>query len=403
MSKSQALFLASLVAAVAASSAGGGGAVALGFEGRLEALRNLPDSERDSFLKDLDALEQEEVEALYDSLIEAPLEYGKGGDVGRHLMSDHGMFEHRSDCVPGNEDPCTAKFSALLSGHTGTDPLEVPCGSCAVMDSAGELNLLYGLDVRGKLVFPPNHKVSIFTPFVFVQGEVEITSTEEVSPANLGVKFFLTGTAEQTLTPPNSKVCGGASCAVGKKPFIVAGGKLSVRAFPAVSTNGSECKTWTRLHSIVTSGSKTLEPSQITSVATPPDGCPIAIVRDTFETGPGRWSPGEGNIAGATCDLDNSIMSVSDRVRKYQGPTLDITRHTSCLLPDVPYLLTAKIKLTKEGVSENGNVPTVCKSTGDDCLRVQNWIRYWDGRTSHHTPYASHLKQVRLFIFLFII
>ena len=54
----------------------------------------------------------------------------------------------------------------------------IPCGKCVTFDEDhGEMIILdLGLSIVGKLVFPPDTKATIETPFIFVQGKLEASS-----------------------------------------------------------------------------------------------------------------------------------------------------------------------------------------------------------------------------------
>ena len=91
-----------------------------------------------------------------------------------------------------------------------------------------------GINIEGKLVFPTNHKAVIRTTYIIVQGELQLTVTHAtVSPDNEAIRFVLTGDSNVNFVPahrPNKDVCGSGGCELGKKPFLVAGGKMSINA-----------------------------------------------------------------------------------------------------------------------------------------------------------------------------
>ena len=100
-----------------------------------------------------------------------------------------------------------------------------------------------GLNIEGKLLFPKNRKITVTTPFVYVQGLLDIQSDEEVSPENLSVQFILAGTTQQSFTSHrfNSGACSSSSCKVGTKQFLAAGGQVNIHAYP------DRCPTWVKL------------------------------------------------------------------------------------------------------------------------------------------------------------
>jgi len=69
--------------------------------------------------------------------------------------------------------PCTTKVSANLPSNN--NPLLVKCGECFVWDMNDiTYTLAGGINIKGKLQFPTNKKVTIRTPYVIVQGEVSL-------------------------------------------------------------------------------------------------------------------------------------------------------------------------------------------------------------------------------------
>jgi hypothetical protein len=98
------------------------------------------------------------------------------------------------------------------------------------MNHAGSiLDLRGGIEIVGKLVIPNKVKINIVTTAVIVQGELQITSSKPVD-GNPDVKITLTGSNEIKFTPidRNTNAChGDATCSVGKKPIVVAGGKIN--------------------------------------------------------------------------------------------------------------------------------------------------------------------------------
>ena len=115
--------------------------------------------------------------------------------------------------------------------------------------SAPNLDLLGGLDIQGKLVFPDRYKLTLKAPYVRVQGELQMTSTK-IPNGEPDVKIVLTGTDEELTkfipADSNSEACADDDCSVGKKPIVVAGGKLNIQALP------TRLSTWVNLYDIAT-------------------------------------------------------------------------------------------------------------------------------------------------------
>ena len=99
------------------------------------------------------------------------------------------------------------------------------------MDHAsGNLSLLGGLDILGKLVFPDGYNLNLVTTMIAVQGELVMTASKPVD-GTPQIKFTMIGNDDQmTFTPidANANACKGVStCPTGKKAIVVAGGKVN--------------------------------------------------------------------------------------------------------------------------------------------------------------------------------
>ncbi len=212
-------------------------------------------------------------------------------------------------------DPCTTTFSSLVQIDS---PTIIPCGTCAVVDSNLEESLtLLGLNIEGKLVFPNNRKITIKTPFVYVQGQLDISADAVVSPDNLAVSFILTGSIDQMFTPHayNSNACNGRSCAVGKKPFLVAGGRINIHAYP------DQCPTWVKLLD-AKSGAAVI-PTDWAKPVPALENCERVVLSEGFEHGTNHW---KGNL-GAQFETileneSNHYFKVSKRKWDWQGKYL---------------------------------------------------------------------------------
>jgi len=144
-------------------------------------------------------------------------------------------------------------FSSIYDSSS-IDPLTVPCGKCVLMDytDGSTLEIPGGLHVLGRLHFDPLSSVIVRTTGVFVQGSWSMKIPNEGNQ----VKILLHGFEEQTLYPHDLCCTGNVfhmdvcdeECedkqGVGKKPFVVAGGKLDIRAVDPT------CKSWTKLQAM---------------------------------------------------------------------------------------------------------------------------------------------------------
>ena len=164
---------------------------------------------------------------------------------------------HPLDCNPVSWSSCDTLVSNNLPASN--EPLIIPCGQCYTFDVSGNVTFS-GIDIKGKLLFPINHKVDVYTKYVFVQGELEIiVDHAKVSPDNLATRFVLTGTNNVYFSPtdaPNQNACAQQTnnqCEFGPKPFLVLGGKVNINSMP------ESCTTFTpvakKIHTDLTAGS----------------------------------------------------------------------------------------------------------------------------------------------------
>mmetsp|Transcript_32960 Transcript_32960/g.69370 ORF Transcript_32960/g.69370 Transcript_32960/m.69370 type:complete len:152 (-) Transcript_32960:3329-3784(-) len=73
------------------------------------------------------------------------------------------------------QEPCVTWTSKAFDPTAGV--VTIPCGECVTMDDNELLLLENGLNIEGKLMIPDGTKITISTPFLFVQGILEMTST----------------------------------------------------------------------------------------------------------------------------------------------------------------------------------------------------------------------------------
>lgn len=140
-----------------------------------------------------------------------------------------------------DSDECLSNavgFSTLfLEGESA--PLTIPCGKCVFMDyiDGSTITVSGGLNVIGRLHFPPTANVVLRTTAVYVQGAWSMGIPEEGNT----VKVSLYGSGEKTFYPHTSccenngidNIYGyDCTCSmpegIGKLPFVVAGGKARV-------------------------------------------------------------------------------------------------------------------------------------------------------------------------------
>ena len=125
---------------------------------------------------------------------------------------------------------CKTWSSTFGVRNTHFKRVVIPCGQCVTMNHGGAtLDLRAGLEIIGKLVIPNKTRIHILTTTVVVQGELQMTSSKPID-GNPDIKFTLNGNSDIKFTPidRNAKACHGvATCSIGKKSIVVAGGKLN--------------------------------------------------------------------------------------------------------------------------------------------------------------------------------
>ncbi len=274
---------------------------------------------------------------------------------------------HPLDCNPENNDFSNTACTTLVSTRlpAAGQPLIVPCGQCYTFDLTGNVTALSssGIQVEGKLRFPPNHpETTIYTPYVIVQGELEITDNQDtLGPDNQGVRFILVGTGTDdpeddvdilfsTNKSPNQNACASfenGQCNLGKKPFVVAGGRVNIQS---AMPNG--CETFTPVLSKVykdpvyvntTEKFRSYETLSPSCQSNAPFQTDRVIASYDFTNGDngnftGRWGTYMVNSDGSTS------LRVTNRRLRDRGPSIDLTplRPELCLVPDQDYLFTAR-------------------------------------------------------------
>jgi hypothetical protein len=246
---------------------------------------------------------------------------------------------NRLSCNPISWPDCSTLVSNNLP--SGDDHLTIPCGQCYTFDMGGNVTL-NGIDIKGKLVFPLNHKAIIYTPFVIVQGELEITVNHaKVAPDNVATRFVLTGIDNVKFTPtdaPNHNVCDKTNgvCDLGVKPFVVVGGKVNINAMP------ESCSTHTLVAKKVYKD-PTYNPEDFPKFVSLPPSCPqsgLSYISYNFDDGYGNWTGRDGTFLRSS----HGAVKVSNRRLTNRGPHLDVTpiHPEACLVPNQDYLFVAK-------------------------------------------------------------
>ncbi len=257
------------------------------------------------------------------------------------------------DCNPTSwPSTCATKVSDNLP--SGSNPLVVPCGQCYTFDLTGNVTL-NGINVVGKLQFPVNHRATIHTPYVIVQGELElIVDNSKISPANKATTFILTGADNDVIfnptESPNQNACDASphngQCNVGKKPFLIAGGKVNINAM------SDSCITYTPIQKKFFKD-PSYDPNDFPTYVELPEACPVSgrkYITYDYETGFGNWTGTEGTFLAPN---DEHLLIVTNRKVDWQGPFLDITpmRPDLCLVENQAYMLEIRLVVPeKDGI-----------------------------------------------------
>ena len=361
----------------------------------------------------------------------------------RSLMADMNVMSHGSDHTASFLSlPCNSVFhdvtsapscslwsevfpASTLAGLTG--PAKIDCGTCVKLDSVtGTISIPTGLNVEGKLVIDSadyasgsGGGVEIVTPFVLVQGIVEINSDRPVSPADDTelVRFTLDdstvgGAALHVsghIHAHNSMFCNKHNCAVGTKPIVIAGGKMDVHALPA------DCPSWVRLDDVETrpitvpeAGTydipAALSADQIAAACPSNPADPTlagTVIENSFDSdaelghGLGLWNGHWATYARDTVDShtpNDPYLRVSNRA-VWQGPMMQVDDIVRCMVPGEPYVMTAKIKLdvTTDFVPDEGLTSTKCVAMGTNCPQAVlfgerlDGTKFWRGLGNHGT------------------
>jgi len=169
-------------------------------------------------------------------------------------------------------DGMTTLSSILSSSILSSSSPRIPCGTCAIADliNGETLSAPNGLDIEGMLYFPPSASGIFETAHIIVQGVLKIDPPTPLHDAqgrtNEQVKIVLNGPDSDVYMTPhthNAESCAdhGGSCNVGKRPIVVAGGRLDIQGVRDIVTDEGDiesCPAWVPLRSIAPSSSETL-------------------------------------------------------------------------------------------------------------------------------------------------
>lgn len=281
-----------------------------------------------------------------------------------------------------DDDPCITPWSRVFGNQlVFPTAVEIPCGKCVVMyplKDRQRLTFSGGLRVLGKLVI---HSNDIFTTSILVHGELVIESLKPIDGVPDVSITWIDTKPNRTLffqSPEggdeSNSICGGSrgACGMGRKPFVVAGGKLNIRGLPS-----PYMPTWVPLYDVDRRVSTSEDPlvsipaiEDTTHKYKPPKpGCPkddSLIHYDYLDSDLSDIFKGSyGSISTFTL---NGGLKVTNRSHSQHCPVIDLNHIRRCLEPDKLYLMTMKVLLTRDGIVDE----TDCaKGKGDDhCMSI---------------------------------
>ena len=153
-----------------------------------------------------------------------------------------------------------------------------------------------GLEIIGKLVVPDGTQLRMRTTYILVQGELQLESSKPINGVpDILIRWIDTNDGLPiTWRPPNGQ-CGGLydECDLGDRPFVVAGGKVTIRGLPSL-----DMPTFVPLLDLEasTSGVWKIPSSEYQTYQAPLENCPEVLIDHDF-TKP------KSNIFGATYGL----------------------------------------------------------------------------------------------------
>lgn len=207
-------------------------------------------------------------------------------------------------CDIASATPLSTLITTAPSSH-----VTIPCNTCAYVDyTDGEVvTLPNGMDVVGRLIFPPSANVEIQLKALFVQGMLDMVKPHEGNQ----VVISLYGDEEVTFYPHESTGLEGVN--VGFKPIVVAGGQLNV---DAVDTN---CPSWTRLLYKVSDTQLKLDP-EFASCVNPGDDLLISSSTTNWNDDKKVSVASVDQVTGVV-DIETPILDVLPGVEKTVIPS----------------------------------------------------------------------------------
>lgn len=300
--------------------------------------------------------------------------------LNRHLMSKLASDDHFFRPLDCNQpDPCkTGRVSWTSQSYNTNRRVVIPCGVCVTMDYPGDrLELPSGIDIQGTLLFPDGYKLILETPFVLVQGVLEMKSTREVTEEP-DVRFVMTGTKDNTFTPaqPNRLACTEpgsrtpVECNVGAKAIAVAGGRLDVQGI------GQQCTTWVHLEDRIADDTFPADPTSTLPELDSDNenkycrSYSTDFIDNSFRpVEENRWTGGDG---ANTRIVPGQYLRTDERQTEMDGPSISLVPFRDCLVANQDYLFSVRVRM----ISPTTGGLTSCARNGSRCLRLRSVVRF---------------------------
>ena len=273
-----------------------------------------------------------------------------GSSIIQHPEGTFGPLKCNKDL---ENDPCLTPWSSKFgTGLVITKTVEIPCGTCIVMNPlSGPLELRGGLVVLGKLYIPDGVQIEIQTTGILVHGKLIMESSKPIDGnPDIKISFLDSDRDINFRLPPgegSEDVCGGkyGSCDVGQKPFVIAGGEVDFRGLPSPSM-----PSWVPLYDIDDSLDGWSVPREEYSTFLPPKhGCPkdgILIHHDFSDPFP---QPAFTGSFGSIFEFTSNSLKVTNRTHTQHCPVVDLKYVRHCINANQTLLLTARVLLTQAG------------------------------------------------------
>jgi len=284
----------------------------------------------------------------------------------------------------------TMKCVPLNVADVNSSAYVVPCGTCQVLTET--IDFVGGLNVEGHLqILPPVNvasEISIQAPFIFVQGKLTIDMESESFADRRGsihIELVEGNGADIQMVPhaENSMACGDPTkCNVGKRPFVVAGGMIDIRAY------NQSCPSWTNLDDVVKTGMAQLDLSVDEHPPQPPSAvCSEIAVSQDFENLFPVYDAWDGGFFGGASEYGvkgtaaNHYFEVTG-----QGPRVYL-ENPECLTPGAQYLFSVNIMLSTLGVTASAcsqfggwKCPQLILKTSSGRRWGRRFGRYFNGK-----------------------